>query len=77
MGLMDTLRDLAEYTRSLEEELDGPDSGEGEALVAANALLSGEDIESIEWGTCPDNLDGGSHEASKSLCVWCLEYDPR
>jgi hypothetical protein len=31
----EVLRDLAAYTRELEEELDG----EGEALIAANSLL--------------------------------------
>ena len=36
-----TLRNLASYTRNLEEELDGDDSGgEGPALIDANSLLA-------------------------------------
>ena len=38
--LVVTLRDLAEYTRDLEEEMDGSDAGEGYNLIRANAVLA-------------------------------------
>lgn len=38
--LIRALYRLAQYTRSLEEEIDGPDAGEGDALVHANAVLA-------------------------------------
>lgn len=77
---LDALRELASYTRSLEEELDGPSSGEGEPLVRANALLADheggppESDDDAEWGKCLEN-EGGPHRASLALCVYCLEYD--
>lgn len=76
------LEELAGYTRSLEEECDGPECGEGEPLIAANGRLADDRpvvfSESEEWGHCPDNTQepGGPHRASPSLCVFCLEYDP-
>jgi len=44
--IINALRDLAEYTRDLEEELDGADAGEGRQLVAANSVLA--DYDHIE-----------------------------
>ncbi len=73
---LDALRALAEYTRSLEEELDGPEAGEGEALIAANAIIAdyGDDSdEAVQWGECPE---GGPHRASLTFCSKCGEFDP-
>ena len=72
---------LRDYARELEEELDGPEAGEGEAIVRINALLADADSEIMLaeldlGGTCDDTTEipGGPHVSSPSLCVFCLEY---
>lgn len=45
-------------------------------LSLVDAIETARAIEGETWGHCPSRQNGLPHEATLSLCVHCMEYDP-
>lgn len=64
---LDTGEPQGDYARTIARQVMA-------ALEAAGVVVI--NPQDMAWGKCPGNNEGGPHEVSTSLCVYCLEYDP-
>ncbi|RLB44784.1 MAG: hypothetical protein DRH30_00580 [Deltaproteobacteria bacterium] len=62
------IRDLAEYARTLEEELDGSDSGEGLPLIVINNLMA--DMPDIDVSLGGPDTEGLLPMGDEDWNVW-------